>query len=79
MARLPVSLVLLMAAATLPAAERGPWNEVQPETIRSHVEFLAADLLEGRATASRGYDIAAAYVASQFRQAGLEPGGDDNS
>ncbi|MDY6946640.1 MAG: M28 family metallopeptidase [Pseudomonadota bacterium] len=77
MIRLPVTLVLLMSAATVPAAERGPWNAVQSETIRSHVEFLAADLLEGRATASRGYDIAAAYVASQFRQAGLEPGGDD--
>jgi hypothetical protein len=35
--------------------------------------------LEGRATASRGYDIAAAYVASQFRQAGLQPGGTDKS
>ena len=79
MARLPVSLVLLLSAAALPAAERGAWNEVQPDNIRSHVEFLAADLLEGRATASRGYDIAAAYVVSQFRQAGLQPGGDDKS
>lgn len=79
MARLPVSLALLLTAATLPAAERGPWNEVEPETIRSHVEFLASDLLEGRATASRGHDIAAAYVASQFRQAGLQPGGDNDS
>ena len=72
-------LLLLIASGTLPAAERGPWSEVQPETIRSHVEFLAGDLLEGRATASRGYDIAAAYVAAQFRQAGLQPGGDDKS
>jgi hypothetical protein len=72
-------LLLLIAPGTLLAAERGPWSEVQPETIRSHVEFLAGDLLEGRATASRGYDIAAAYVASQFRQAGLQPGGDDKS
>lgn len=79
MARLPVLLTLLMSAAALPAAERGPWNEVRPDNLRSHVEFLAADLLEGRATASRGYDIAAAYVASQFRQAGLEPAGDDKS
>lgn len=79
MARLPVTLVLLMSAASLPAAERGPWNEVQADTIRSHVEFLAADLLEGRATASRGHDIAAAYVAAQFRQAGLQPAGDDKS
>lgn len=70
---------MLIAAGTLHAAERGPWSEVQPEIIRSHVEFLAGDLLEGRATASRGYDIAAAYVAAQFRQAGLQPGGDDNT
>lgn len=72
-------LLFMTAAGTLHAAERGPWNEVQPEIIRSHVEFLAGDLLEGRATASRGYDIAAAYVAAQFRQAGLQPGGDDKS
>lgn len=72
-------LLLFIASGTLSAAERGPWSEVQPETIRSHVEFLAGDLLEGRATASRGYDIAAAYVAAQFRQAGLQPGGDDKS
>jgi len=72
-------LVLFIAAGALHAAERGPWSEVQPEIIRSHVEFLAGDLLEGRATASRGYDIAAAYVAAQFRQAGLQPGGDDKS
>ena len=54
-------------------------DSVRAEAIRSHVEFLASDLLEGRATASRGYDIAAAYVAAQFRQAGLQPAGDDNT
>lgn len=76
---LPGLLLIVVAAGTLHAAERGPWSEVEPEIIRSHVEFLAGDLLEGRATASRGYDIAAAYVAAQFRQAGLQPGGDDKS
>lgn len=72
-------LVVLFTTAGIHAAERGPWNEVQPEVVRSHVEFLASDLLEGRAAASRGFDIAAAYVAAQFRQAGLQPGGDDES
>ncbi|MFC4309644.1 M28 family metallopeptidase [Steroidobacter flavus] len=76
---LSAALLSLIAAGSLQAAERGPWSEVQPDAIRSHVEFLAADLLEGRATASRGYDIAAAYVTSQFRQAGLQPAGDDKS
>jgi hypothetical protein len=59
------------------AAAREPWTLVRPEAIRSHVEFLASDLLEGRSAASRGYDIAAAYVAAQFRQNGLAPAGDD--
>ncbi len=43
--------------------------------IRGHMTFLADDLLEGRATGTRGYDLAANYVASQFEAAGLEPGG----
>jgi hypothetical protein len=34
-------------------------------------------LLEGRSTPSRGLDIAAEYIAAQFRRAGLEPVGDD--
>jgi hypothetical protein len=76
--RLSYSLAALLAL-NVPAlaAERGPWSAVRSDAIRGHVEFLANDLLEGRAAATRGYDIAAAYVSSQFRQAGLAPGGDD--
>jgi hypothetical protein len=72
-------LVLGAAALTVQAAEPPAANAVRSEAIRSHVEFLASDLLEGRAAATRGYDIAAAYVAAQFRQAGLSPGGDDQT
>ena len=43
--------------------------------VRAQVEFLADDRLEGRLTGSRGHEIAASYVASQFRALGLEPGG----
>jgi Zn-dependent M28 family amino/carboxypeptidase len=46
------------------------------QAIRAHAEFLSNDLLEGRATGSRGYELAVAYVAAQFRQAGLAPVGD---
>jgi len=41
------------------------------------LSFIASDLLEGRNTPSRGLDIAAEYIAAQFRRAGLEPAGDD--
>ncbi len=51
---------------------------VQAETreeaaIRAHMALLADDALEGRLTGSRGYDLAAKYVAAQFAGVGLEP------
>ena len=48
---------------------------ISPQAIRAHMRFLADDLLEGRRTATRGYDIAARYVAARFEELGLEPAG----
>ena len=45
--------------------------------LRAHIEFLADDLMLGRQPGSDGYNIAANYVSSQFRQMGLLPAGDD--
>lgn len=47
--------------------------------LKAHMAFLADDLLEGRETGTRGYDIAARYVAAQFAQIGLQPAGDRGS
>lgn len=58
-------LVLALVASTTVA---------RTEAIRAHMTFLASDLLEGRATGTRGYRIAAEYVAAQFEMAGVEPG-----
>ena len=60
---------------TVAAAAAG----IDAERIRSHVRFLSSDLLEGRGTGSRGGDIAADYLATQFALAGLKPAGDDGS
>jgi hypothetical protein len=46
---------------------------VSAKDLRAHVELLASDFLQGRATPSQGLDISAAYIAAQFRRAGLEP------
>jgi hypothetical protein len=51
-------------------------GEGDAREVRAHTTYLADDLLEGRATGTRGYDLAARYVASQFARAGLEPGAD---
>lgn len=69
-------LLLPLAALLIGAAPAE--QDVDPhaaDRIRSHVEFLASDLLEGRELGTRGHEIAARYVASQFRGLGLTPGG----
>ena len=71
------ALALLGVTAPLPAPT--PEQALAARTVQAHVEFLADDRLEGRDTGSRGHEIAANYVASQFRQLGLEPGGPDGS
>ncbi|MBC3765886.1 M28 family peptidase [Neptunicella marina] len=62
------------AAAPKPVAPQADVNK-----IKAHIEFLADDLLEGRDTGSRGHEIAARYIASQFTQLNLKPAGDDGS
>ena len=47
---------------------------IRPEQIRAHIRFLADSLLQGRAPGTRGYDIAARYVATQLEGMGLQPG-----
>jgi hypothetical protein len=50
---------------------------VTANSLRGHLSFIASDLLEGRGSPSRGLDLAAEYIAAQYRRAGLEPIGDD--
>src|SRR5881394_3919517 len=45
----------------------------------AHLRFLASDLLEGRAPATRGGRLATAYIAAQFQALGLEPAGANGS
>ena len=71
----PISL-LLAVAAPLQAATPTAADSASAQRVRADVEFLASDSLEGRDTGSRGYLIAADYVASQFRAIGLEPAGE---
>jgi Zn-dependent M28 family amino/carboxypeptidase len=67
--RLLAAIAFLLAA--LPAAAAEP--EFNPAAIKAHVDFLADDLLEGREAGSRGYDLAARYVATRYAAVGLEP------
>jgi hypothetical protein len=50
--------------------------QVNENNIKAHLEFLADDTLLGRDTGSEGYQIAANYVKSYFKQLGLTPMGE---
>mgnify|MGYP001828082724 CR=1 FL=1 len=68
--------ILLWAALAGGPAAAAPAPDFPAAALRAHMDFLADDLLQGRAAGTPGYGVAAAYVASVFQASGLEPGGD---
>jgi hypothetical protein len=52
---------------------------IRPEAIRGDMRFLADDVLEGRGTGTRGHEIAAKFMASQFEALGLQPAGENGT
>jgi hypothetical protein len=64
-----------MTTAALSQARAQP--DFSADRIKAHVTFLADDLLEGREAGTRGHELAARYIASQFALLGLQPAGDD--
>lgn len=67
------------AVTSLPPIARAAAASIDPEKIRAHVRFLSLDLLEGRGPGTRGAELAAEYIATQFALAGVEPAGDKGS
>ena len=68
-------LSVLLLAATLRAAT----PSVDADRLLDHIKFLASDDLKGRAAGSPELDRAADYIAQQFKEIGLRPGGDDGT
>jgi len=67
------------AVAGVPEAARAAAASIDGEKIRAHVRFLSLDLLEGRGPGTRGAELAAEYIATQFALAGLEPAGENGT
>jgi hypothetical protein len=65
------------AIAPAPAAvdaQRDAAATITPRDVSARIGFLASDALRGRDTPSQGLEAAAAYIESEFRRMGLEPG-----
>jgi Zn-dependent M28 family amino/carboxypeptidase len=62
-----------------PSAAAKVAGAVDQRVLRSHLEFLADDALEGRRPGTRGGELAAKYIAAQFGRLGLQPAGDSGT
>ncbi|ABI76318.1 peptidase, M20/M25/M40 family [Hyphomonas neptunium ATCC 15444] len=80
-ALLASAIILGACGAPQPAAPPAPPAPTElpaasPDAIRADMDFLASDDLEGREAGTPGFDLAADYVAAEFAEIGLAPGGD---
>src|SRR5205085_8199631 len=70
-----VLLVVLVFTTAVSAATAA----VDADRLLDHIKFLASDDLKGRADGSPELERAAEYIAQQFKDIGLKPGGDDGT
>jgi len=66
-----------MAIADAPGGSG--WNRINTGRLLENIKVLSSDEYEGRAPASKGEELATAYVEDQFKKVGLKPGNPDGT
>ncbi len=70
-------IVLVAGLMNVALAQKSAAVEKQLiQNLKTHIQFLASDLLEGRRTGTKGEMLAAHYIANKFSEYGLMPKGD---
>lgn len=70
------NLVLVEKVAEAPAKMKVGFESITAKDSLAMLSYLSSDLLEGRETGTRGYQLAAEYVASLFSLWNIQPAGD---
>src|SRR3954469_6543829 len=60
-------------------ALRATLAKITADDLQADVKYLASDELQGRSAPSVGLNLAADYIAAQFKKAGLTPVASDGS
>lgn len=68
-------LLILILSACTSTKNIGKPDYLTSDNLRTHIQFLADDKLEGRRTGTNGEKLAMEYIRIQFEKAGLEPKG----
>ena len=74
-----IPFALIISASGAQAQTDNAPNRISAQEIDAHLRFLASDLLEGRAPATRGGRIAEEYIATELQAFGVKPGVGDSS
>lgn len=87
--RIAVGCAILSSFSLTALAQETQWKpsnaavsaaeSMQEVTIRSHIRFLADDLLEGRGPGTRGDALSQLYIRTQLESMGMQPGAGDGN
>jgi hypothetical protein len=70
------NLVLVEKTQPVPDAMKAGFESITAKDSITMLTYISSDLMEGRETATRGYQLAADYAASLFALWKVKPGGD---
>ncbi len=54
-------------------------QQIDQQKIKTHIETLSSDAMQGRGTGTEGEKMAAAYIEAGFKKLGLQPKGDGST
>lgn len=72
-------LLLILICQTVAAQKLKKSEKAIIENLKTEINYLASDKLEGRRTGTTGEKLAYEYLTSEFQKTGLIPKGDGNS
>ncbi|HEV3236316.1 MAG TPA: M28 family peptidase, partial [Gemmataceae bacterium] len=75
----PWQKAALLSAFVLLGVRVEAANKAVEARLRKDITFLASDECEGRGVTTKGINLAADYIANEFKVAGLKPAGDEGS
>jgi len=67
----------IQAETTYPAAYKAVVNSITVDELKTHIEFLASDSLEGREAGSQGGQAAGTYIRGFLQKHDVKPGLDE--